>query len=77
MQNAPRAMGGEKATRLTLEFDSRTEPISGRMRDETGTSRAFSGWLGLAAALGSILRSRGSAGGAATRPQRVGSEPER
>jgi len=70
-------MRGEKATRLTLELDSRSEPISGRMRDETGTSRAFSGWLGLAAALGSILRTRGSAAGAGPGPKPAGGEPER
>jgi hypothetical protein len=40
---------------LTLELDSRTEPITGRMRAQRGPTRPFTGWLGLAAALGSVL----------------------
>jgi hypothetical protein len=41
--------------RLTLEVDPRSDPISGRMRAEDGESRAFTGWLGLAEVLGSVL----------------------
>jgi hypothetical protein len=41
--------------RLTLELDSASEPITGRMREGNGHSRPFAGWLGLAAALGSFL----------------------
>jgi len=44
-------------TRLILELDSHREPISGRMREEGGESRPFSGWLGLAAALRRALAS--------------------
>ena len=40
---------------LTLELDSRSEPITGRMRAQGGEARPFSGWLGLAAVLGSVL----------------------
>jgi hypothetical protein len=43
--------------RVTLELDSAAEPITGRMRDESGHSLPFAGWLGLAAALGSVLES--------------------
>lgn len=48
-------MKHDKRRRLTLELDSAAEPITGRMREENGHSRAFAGWLGLAAALGSFL----------------------
>jgi hypothetical protein len=46
---------GER-TRVTVEFESDSEPMSGRMLDEGGRSRSFTGWLGLAAAFGSVLR---------------------
>jgi hypothetical protein len=45
---------GER-TRVTVEFESDSEPMSGRMLDEGGRSRPFTGWLGLAAAFGSVL----------------------
>jgi hypothetical protein len=48
-------MRGERPTRLTLELDSAVEPIQGRMRGESGPSRHFVGWLGLAAALRGVL----------------------
>jgi hypothetical protein len=37
--------------RITLELDSDAEPITGRIGEEGGDSRPFTGWLGLAAAL--------------------------
>jgi hypothetical protein len=46
---------GER-TRVTVEFESDSEPMSGRMLDEGGRSRPFTGWLGLAAAFESVLR---------------------
>jgi hypothetical protein len=39
---------------FTLELED-TEPIEGRLRIESGPSREFVGWLGLAAALESVL----------------------
>ena len=39
---------------FTLEFED-TEPIEGRLRADDGPSREFVGWLGLAAALESVL----------------------
>jgi hypothetical protein len=44
--------------RLTLDLDSEGEPIRGRIEEESGAARSFHGWLGLAAALGSVLSSR-------------------
>jgi hypothetical protein len=37
--------------RMSLELDPGAEPISGRLYEELGGVRAFSGWLGLFAAL--------------------------
>ena len=46
----------ERHTRtVTLEVDSISEPIHGIARDERGTERAFSGWVGLATALEQTL----------------------
>jgi hypothetical protein len=50
-------MAHHECMRLTLELDSRAEPITGRIGDESGQTRNFAGWLGLAAALGSVLGS--------------------
>jgi len=50
-----RVMPDRERLQLTLELDSRTEPITGRMRARGGETRPFTGWLGLAAALGSVL----------------------
>lgn len=36
---------------LTLRIEEPSGPIRGRIDDESGTSREFSGWLGLARAL--------------------------
>jgi hypothetical protein len=46
----------EESLRLMIELDPRTQPISGKMFHETGQSRQFTGWLGLAAALGAALK---------------------
>jgi hypothetical protein len=37
--------------RFTLELDCDADPITGRLLNEGGESRAFAGWLDLAAAL--------------------------
>ncbi|HYU59422.1 MAG TPA: hypothetical protein VEK39_01570 [Solirubrobacterales bacterium] len=47
-------MSGRQRKTFTLEFED-TEPIEGRLRAESGPSREFVGWLGLAAALESVL----------------------
>jgi hypothetical protein len=39
---------------FTLEFED-VEPIEGRLRADDGSSREFVGWLGLAAALESVV----------------------
>jgi hypothetical protein len=48
-------MPDRERLQLTLELDSRAEPITGRMRAQGGEARSFTGWLGLAAVLGSVL----------------------
>jgi hypothetical protein len=45
------------ATRLTLDVDSNTRPISGWLSDDTRRWE-FSGWIELAAALQNALESR-------------------
>jgi hypothetical protein len=37
--------------RISLELDPGAQPISGRLYEELGGVRSFSGWLGLFAAL--------------------------
>lgn len=37
--------------RLTLELEPDADPIAGVIRDDTGSSHPFVGWLGLAVAL--------------------------
>jgi hypothetical protein len=44
-------MTSQNLLRLLLELDRGGEPISGRLCGERGCVRAFSGWLGLFAAL--------------------------
>jgi hypothetical protein len=61
------AMSEEATKRLVLELHSQSEPIQGRMREESGTSHDFVGWLGLAAALRNVLAD-GTAGAPDTRP---------
>jgi hypothetical protein len=41
--------------RLTLDLDATASQLHGELRDEHGDARAFSGWLGLAAALEQTL----------------------
>ena len=48
------AMRAPQHRTFTLEFED-VEPIEGRLRPEDGPSREFVGWLGLAAALESVL----------------------
>ena len=43
---------------VTLEVDPASDPIQGIARDEHGAERAFSGWVGLAAALEHALEIR-------------------
>jgi hypothetical protein len=40
---------------LVLEIESDTDPVSGWLSDERGARRRFSGWLGLAAALETVI----------------------
>ncbi len=40
---------------LILEIDSEIDPVSGWLSDERGERRRFSGWLGLAAALETVI----------------------
>jgi hypothetical protein len=40
---------------LTLRIDEREGPIAGSLDDESGASREFRGWLGLARALETVL----------------------
>jgi hypothetical protein len=47
-------MSDRQRKTFTLELED-TEPIEGRLRTESGPSREFVGWLGLAAALESVL----------------------
>jgi hypothetical protein len=54
--------------KLTLEVDAAAEPLVGALCDEDGTTRAFAGWLGLAAALEHFL-------GARSESQAVDAEP--
>jgi hypothetical protein len=54
-----REMSDRPHTRLTLEVEQ-VEPISGRLLDERGHGRSFTGWLGLASALGSELPADGA-----------------
>lgn len=51
-------MKREESIRLTIELDPDTQPISGQMLHESGQRRPFSGWLGLAVALGAALGNR-------------------
>jgi hypothetical protein len=41
--------------RLALDLDATTPQLRGELRDEHGDARAFTGWLGLAAALEQTL----------------------
>ncbi len=39
---------------LRVELDSQGDSISGRVLDEDGAGRSFSGWVGLAAAIEAV-----------------------
>ena len=41
--------------RLSLELSRDAERLSGRVVDETGRTRAFTGWIGLARVLEEVL----------------------
>jgi hypothetical protein len=66
------AMRRPQRTTLTLELED-VEPIKGRMRAEHGPSREFVGWLGLAAALESVLAPLPGDRGAIESASRAGS----
>ncbi len=40
---------------LTLEIEPGSEPVGGRIVDESGTLREFAGWMGLARVIGDVL----------------------
>jgi len=44
---------------LVLEIDPSNDPVSGWLSDEHGTRRSFSGWLGLAGALETLIDAPG------------------
>ena len=44
-------MRPQEPARISLELDPAVEPITGRLYEERGRVRAFSGWLALFAAL--------------------------
>ena len=60
---------------LRVELDSQGDSISGRVLDEDGAGRSFSGWVGLAAVIEAA--SEAAAGDAARVAQRAGLEPIR
>ncbi len=47
------AMSPTRVCTLEVEIDS--DPISGRVSDDQGLDLPFSGWLGLAAAIGRLV----------------------
>ena len=53
--------------RLSLNLDATTSQLRGELRDEDGGARAFTGWLGLAAALEQTLDEGARAEAAETR----------
>jgi hypothetical protein len=40
---------------LRLEIEPGPDPITGRIADETGRTREFAGWIGLARAIDEVL----------------------
>jgi hypothetical protein len=40
---------------LTLAIDRGSDPIEGRITDESGRKHEFSGWMGLARAISEVL----------------------
>lgn len=58
---------------LVLRIDPEAEPIVGRLDDERGAGREFTGWLGLARALETLLDA--AEGRPANRPPLSPSDP--
>jgi hypothetical protein len=58
-RGSPRMAGVSTSNRiaLALEVDLDADPIEGELRPAEGPTRAFVGWMGLAAALEEIARS--------------------
>jgi hypothetical protein len=50
-----RASGGARTRVLTLEIDTDSDPIAGRLSEGGAPGRQFVGWLGLARALELVL----------------------
>ncbi len=50
------AMTSPGRLRISLELEPGREPVSGRVYDDTGRERPFSGWLGLLAGLHELRR---------------------
>ena len=46
-----------KSTQLTLDLEVNDDFLSGRIRNGAGPEKAFSGWLGLMAAIDELLAS--------------------
>ena len=53
-----RASGGARTRVLTLEIESESDPIAGRVSEAGAPGREFVGWLGLARALELALEAR-------------------
>jgi hypothetical protein len=51
-----------KSTQITLDLEVDDDFLSGRIRDGSGAGRAFSGWLGLMAAIDELLAAAGGEG---------------
>lgn len=43
-----------------MEFESHADPISGRVEDEEGASRSFTGWMALMGAIEALKESERS-----------------
>jgi hypothetical protein len=56
--NDERASGSAQRRVLTLEIDTDTDPIAGRLSERGAPGREFVGWLGLARALELALEPR-------------------
>ena len=49
-----------KSTQITLDLEVNDDFLSGRIQDGSGAGRAFSGWLGLMAAIDELLATAGA-----------------
>jgi hypothetical protein len=52
-------MTARESVRVSLELDSDSEPIAGRLYEGDGAVRAFVGWLSLFAVIESVLAEPG------------------